>query len=240
MLDLDEGVDFSVYLLGSFEPDAVRCYEKRLKPGDVVLDIGANIGAHTLHFARAVGPAGRVLAFEPTAYAHGKLRANLALNPELEPRVMLRQTLLMDSADAAVPETICSGWPLVQDEGLHPEHLGKPHSTAGARTATLDATFAAAGVDRIDFVKLDVDGHELAVLKGATATLRTLHPPILIELCPHVCEEHGYTFSELVQCLTDLGYRFESFQGRALPDDPAALEALIPAKGGINVLAVPR
>jgi FkbM family methyltransferase len=238
MLDLDEGVDFSIYLLGSFEPDAVRCYEKRLKPGDIVLDIGANIGAHTLQFARLVGPSGRVLAFEPTAYAHGKLRANLALNPDLVPRVTLMQSLLMDRADAPVPEAICSGWPLVHDEGLHPDHLGKPHSTEGARSTTLDAAVTAAGLDRIAFVKLDVDGHELAVLKGATETLRRFRPPILIELCPQVCVEHGYPFSTLVRCLADLGYRFESFQGRALPDDPAALEALIPAKGGINVLAV--
>jgi hypothetical protein len=79
MLDLDEGIDFSIFLLGSFEPDAVRCFEKRIKPGDVVLDIGANIGAHTLRLARLVGSSGRVLAFEPTIYAYAKLRSNLEL-----------------------------------------------------------------------------------------------------------------------------------------------------------------
>jgi len=240
LLDLDEGIDFSIFLLGSFEPDVVRCYEKRVSPGDVVLDIGANIGAHSLHFARLVGPAGRVLAFEPTAYAHAKLRANLALNPELVPRVLLAQTLLADTSEAAVPATICSSWPLGHEEGLHPEHLGKPHTTEGAGSSTLDAAVAAAGVKRIAFVKLDVDGHELSVLRGATGTLRASRPPILIELCPHVCVEHGYPFSELVGCLVGLGYRFESLEGRALPDDTAGLEKLIPAKGGINVLALPR
>ncbi|GDX09532.1 hypothetical protein LBMAG57_13040 [Verrucomicrobiota bacterium] len=240
MLDLNEGIDFSIFLLGSFEPDAVRCYEARLRPGDVAIDIGANIGAHTLHLARVVGPEGKVLAFEPTAYAHAKLRANLALNPELVPRVTLRQLLLMDTPGAAVPETICSGWPLTKEEGLHPEHLGMPHTTAGAGASTLDEAVEAAGVGRIAFVKLDVDGHELSVLRGATKTLRASRPVILIELCPHVCVEHGYPFSDLVQCITGLGYRFETFNGRALPDDPAALEKLIPAKGGINVLALPR
>ena len=89
-------------------------------------------------------------------------------------------------------------------------------------------------------MKLDVDGHELSVLRGATNTLRASRPVILIELCPHVCVEHGYPFSDLVQCITGLGYRFETFNGRALPDDTASLEKLIPAKGGINVLALPR
>ncbi len=240
MLDLNEGIDFSIYLLGSFESDVVRYYEKRIRPGDVVLDIGANIGAHTLHFARSVGAKGRVFAFEPTAYAHAKLRANLALNPELEPQVTLRQTLLMDTPGAAVPETICSSWPLAHEEGLHPEHLGKPHSTEGAGCSTLDEAMAAAGVERVAFVKLDVDGHELSVLHGATKTLRASRPPILIELCPHVCVEHGYPFSKLMGCLLELGYRFESLDGRKLPDDATALEKLIPVKGGINVLALPR
>lgn len=240
MLDLNEGIDFSIFLLGSFEPDAVRCFEKRVKPGDVVLDIGANIGAHTLRLAHLVGPTGRVLAFEPTAYAHAKLRANLALNPDLVPRVTLRQLLLMDSPGAAVPETICSGWPLVHEAGLHPDHLGKPHSTEGAGCSTLDEAVAAAGVATVAFIKLDVDGHELSVLRGGTATLRKSRPVILVELCPHVCSEHGYPFSELVACFAGLGYGFESFDGRALPDDAAALEKFIPERGSINVLAIPR
>lgn len=240
LLDLNEGIDFSIFLLGSFEPDAVRCFEKRVKPGDVVLDIGANIGAHTLRLAHLVGPSGKVLAFEPTAYAYAKLRANLELNPELVPRVSVRQLLLADTPGAAVPETICSGWPLVHEAGLHPDHLGKPHSTQGAGCSTLDEAVAAAGAEKVAFMKLDVDGHELSVLKGATGTLRKSRPVILVELCPHVCVEHGYPFAELVACFTGLGYRFESFDGSALPDDPAALEKFIPARGSINVLALPR
>src|ERR1700730_18469952 len=65
-LDLREGIDFSIYLLGSFAPSTVRTYAGLVESGDVVLDIGANIGAHTLPLARLVGPAGRVVAFDPT------------------------------------------------------------------------------------------------------------------------------------------------------------------------------
>jgi hypothetical protein len=156
------------------------------------------------------------------------------------PRVSARQLFLADTPGAALPEAICSGWPLVHESGLHPDHLGKPHSTEGAGCSTLDEAVAAAGVEKVAFMKLDVDGHELSVLRGATNTLRKSRPAILVELCPHVCLEHGYPFAELVACFTGQDYRFESLEGRALPDDPAALEKLIPERGSINVLALPR
>lgn len=86
-LDLREGIDFAIYLLGRFEASTTRAYEGIVRPGDTVLDIGANIGAHTLPLARLVGPAGRVVAFEPTRYAHDKLLINLSLNAPLQERV---------------------------------------------------------------------------------------------------------------------------------------------------------
>lgn len=236
-LDLNEGIDFSIYLLGAFEPDTVRFYKSLIKPGDVVLDIGANIGAHTLHFARAVGKAGRVFAFEPTNYAFRKLSANLALNPELNAVTAARQILLTDTANPEVPAGIYSSWPLEPEEGLHAEHLGKLQSTQGARSRTLDEVVSELALEKIDFIKLDVDGHELVVLRGGRETLKRFRPPILIELCPCVCAEHHHSFADLIGTLTGLGYRFWSFKGAALPSDADSLEAIIPRNGGINVLA---
>src|SRR5713101_4640646 len=76
-LDLDEAIDFSIFLLGLFERQTVQAYQRLVWPGNIVLDIGANIGAHTFHLARLVGPNGRVFAFEPTAFAFHKLLANI-------------------------------------------------------------------------------------------------------------------------------------------------------------------
>src|SRR6266436_7021968 len=85
-LDLEEGIDFSIYLLGAFERSTVATLRALVKAGDVVLDIGANIGAHTLGLAKNVGAAGKVYAFEPADFAFQKLLRNLALNPALEKR----------------------------------------------------------------------------------------------------------------------------------------------------------
>ena len=64
-LDLNEGIDFSIYLLGSFEPGTQRTLQKLVKPGDVVFDIGANIGAHTLSMAQSVGDSGKSMRSSP-------------------------------------------------------------------------------------------------------------------------------------------------------------------------------
>src|SRR5215469_4528356 len=68
-LDLREGIDFAIWLLGAFESTTIGAYTRLIRPGDVVFDVGANVGAHTLHLARAVGRTGRVHAFEPTEWA---------------------------------------------------------------------------------------------------------------------------------------------------------------------------
>src|SRR5260370_23083912 len=93
-LDLNEGIDFSIYLLGAFERSTVSTLRKLVKPGDTVFDIGANIGAHTLGLARSVGARGHVLAFEPAAFAFPKLKRNLPLIPALPPPT-LPDTILL-------------------------------------------------------------------------------------------------------------------------------------------------
>jgi FkbM family methyltransferase len=233
-LDLNEGIDFAIFLFGLFEQETVRFCQSRLNPGDVVLDIGANIGAYTLPLASAVAPTGRVYAFEPTAYAFRKLVANLALNPHLESVVDARQALLSDDRADVMPEAIYSGWPLEAGVDVHPNHLGELHSTQGAEALTLDSFLAAA--ERVDFIKLDVDGNEIPVLRGGLKVLERFHPPILMELTPHVFTPSG--FAELVYLVTGSGYHFHRLDGTPLPDQPVELTRMIPRLGSINALAV--
>ena len=143
-LDLREGIDLSIYLLGSFEPSVTKSYRRLVAPGDVVLDIGANVGSHTLPLARAVGDTGRVVAFEPTGWAFAKLRANLALNRELSTRVTAEQVMLVSPDESTLPTAIYSSWPLAAGSELHPVHRGRLMSTDEARAVTLDEYLAAA------------------------------------------------------------------------------------------------
>lgn len=239
-LDLSEGIDFSIYLLGGFEPATLKQYESLVRPGDVVLDIGANVGSHTLPLARLVGETGRVIAYEPTAFAFAKLRRNLALNPELSKRVVACQMMLVASATAELPESLYSSWPLEASPDLHGTHQGRLMQTKGAGKTTLDDSLQSNGIKRVDFVKLDVDGHELDVLAGARATLMAHRPPILMEFAPYLYQESGVGFDALLLELKDLGYRIlEAASRRPLPFELPELLEHIPKGGSLNVLLVP-
>ena len=111
-LDLNEGIDLSIYLLRSYEPQMLRAYTALVRPDDTIFDIGANIGAHTLHFARLVGRKGRVHAFEPTDFAFGKLKTNLALNPDYASVVEANQVFLVAERAVALPQSVYSSWPV--------------------------------------------------------------------------------------------------------------------------------
>jgi len=239
-LDLNEGIDFAIFLLGSFEPDLVQSYRRLIQPGATVLDIGANIGAHTLPLARHVGPNGRVIAIEATEYACTKLRKNLSLNPELEPRVTVVHAMLV--ADHTIPaETaIHSSWPLAGTEKTHDILCGALKAVSDAKVVTLDTQIKELALSSIDWIKIDVDGHELSVLRGARECLTKHKPGIFMELAPYCYANEPSGFSELVNLLSNAGYFFFRLPDKSpLPADPATLvQHEIPRNGSINVLAI--
>lgn len=237
-LDLREGIDFSIYLLGAFEPGTSAALRRLIRPGDVVFDIGANIGAHTLGMAASVGPTGTTVAVEPSDEAFAKLTGNVALNADLAPRVRLRQRLLAAREDAVAPATLYSSWPLRPTGPVHPGHGGRLVSTAGASVATLDGLMRAEGLRRLDLIKMDVDGFEARVLEGGAETLRTQRPVLVMELAPYVHAEAGGSFSDLVTLLRDAGYgAVEADSGRAVALDVAGLERRIPTGASLNIIA---
>jgi FkbM family methyltransferase len=236
-LDLNEGIDFSIYLLGSFEPLTQRKFVKFIGGGDVVIDIGANIGAHTLPFAQMVGNGGKVVAVEPTEYAVNKLRKNVALNEGLSNQIEVIQRLLVGGSDEQIPETIYSSWPLVATDDLHKEHLGRLMSTSGAGKSTLDELVAELNLGRVSALKLDVDGNEYSVLKGAEKTLREYHPVIFMELAPYLFQDEA-EFDSLIALLESHNYKLTHISNNnKIPCDPLRIRKIVPKGKSINVIA---
>ena len=238
-LDLREGIDLSIYLLGRFEVGVSRTLDAAVRPGMTVVDIGANVGAHTLPLARSVGADGLVVALEPTAWAYRRLQHNLALNPELEGRVRALQVALGEPG-GSVPETLFSSWNLsATGEAVHATHGGSPKSTDGCTATTLDQVVAEQALSRVDLIKLDVDGFEAKILRGGRDTLTRLRPQILLELCSYTLAEQGDRLDDLLELLWSAGYDLRQPRGDPLPRDRRWIEQALPRGGSINVLAVP-
>ncbi len=140
-----------------------------VEPGDVVLDGGACWGETALLFAHRVGAAGAVHAFELSPKNLAVLRDNLARNPELAARVTVVQRALA----ARSGETL-----RFADQGLAShQHRG---GAIAAETLTVDDHVRAAGLDRVDVLKLDIEGGEAHAIDGAVDTIRRLKPKLMI------------------------------------------------------------
>ena len=237
-LDLREGIDLAIYLVGRFEVGVSRTLAAQVHPGMTVLDLGANVGAHTLPRARAAGPPGRVIAVEPTAWAFSRLQRNLSLNPELSPRVEAIQAALGEPGGEP-PQALYASWELSRRSGSHSVHGGQAKATTGAGFLTLDALVEGRSLDRVDLIKLDVDGHEARILRGGAETLARLRPRILLEVCAYTLAEHGERLTDLLAPLEAAGYVLRNARGEPLSLDAPALERALPTGGSINALAVP-
>ncbi|MBN1816607.1 MAG: FkbM family methyltransferase [Sedimentisphaerales bacterium] len=192
-LDLGEMIDLCLYL-DRYEPDVTRAINRLCKPSRAVLDIGANIGAHTLRMAKLVGPKGHVYAFEPTDYAFEKLRHNVCLNDFHN--VELFKIALSDQNRPARQANFRASW---KTDGTSKD------TACPVDFKRLDDWAEEHNVQCVDLVKLDVDGHEYAVLTGGERIFRRCRPLLIIEIV-------DWHFKQVdqnpLQLLQKWGYRF--------------------------------
>src|SRR5262249_14672098 len=223
-------VGWNVHFFGSYEPEVRDQMRRRLTPGDVAVDVGANVGWHTLLMATLVGPSGRVYAFEPNASTRERLvravEANQLVNVVIDPRAV------SDRPGAAAFEAPPAGhvW-----DGTGRLGNGAAPGTPRVDRVTLDAFVAEAGIGRLSLVKIDVEGWELPVLRGARGVLDALRPAILFEYDPAYIQRSGGAREDLTACLTDARYELFLLRPRRIP---LRVEAL--GDRGGNFLALPR
>jgi FkbM family methyltransferase len=149
----------------AWEPHIVDYISKHVDPGSTVVDVGAHIGSITVPLAHAVGPSGRVYAFEPETKNHKVLCANVALN-ELQNVTVLR-IALGDRGGTVAMETSPRG-----------DGLAKVTPGDEVPLRTLDSF----GLTDVSLIKIDVEGYGAHVLRGAEKTIHTSQPAIIIEI----------------------------------------------------------
>lgn len=219
-LDLEDPEQRKVYFFGHYhERYEAALVARLLDPGEVFWDVGANVGYFSLVAAAAVGPAGEVLAFEPGAASLARLRANAALNPEHPLRIY----------PVAVAETDGEAV-LYRAEGIADSSASLFAAAAGASggetclTVALDGFLKTSGLRSPDFLKLDVEGAELAALRGAAGLLADSRPLLLVEMEEKNLRAAGVSKSAIQTFLKDYGYRAAHLRkGQWLPLDDVNL-----------------
>ena len=182
----------------NYEPELLYL-EKLLSPGSTFVDVGANMGIYTLVASRLVGEAGHVIAFEPSAQSFSLLRRNIALNG-LTNVIALPEALSNETGRTKLfhgPDPVCNS-------------LGRDLSWDGdaeeVATETLDDVLRRTSLRRVNAIKIDVEGAEELVLRGALNTLTCMRPAIVFEINPGACSCLGLSPHGATELLQSLGY----------------------------------
>lgn len=210
---------------GWYERDNIRYLRGLVRAGDTVVDVGANLGAYSICLAAAVGSAGKVLAFEPLSETFEWLKQNTAALPQ----VQCVNTALSDQSAPSLQIQV----PLLF--GCIPEASLAGFDTATAmmqprtvRVERLDDYLAE--LERLSFIKVDVEGHEMAFLEGCRQTLARFPAVVQFE-----CNDIASRFGQLAAFTREVGYSLCTLEpGRGLD----RLETPSTAKGN-NFYLVP-
>ena len=222
----------AIWQSGYYESNSVHLIEKLLTPGMVFLDIGANIGQYSLVASRCVGPNGQVHSFEPDPETFRWLTRNVRLN-QLK-NIPLNQVALFD-------ETGKKDLYLATPQDTGSNSFAMPWTFSGetceVSCMTLDEYLKERRIDRVDVVKIDVEGSELpALMGGAECLFKSKNNPILlVEFEEKRQQAFGKSCAALAEFLTKNGYAL--FRSWTPIPEPYVPGPEYPPS--LNVLAIP-
>jgi FkbM family methyltransferase len=207
-LDRSAYIGSLIYWHGWHHHKELKFLRRWLRPEMVFADVGANQGEFTLFAAKRLR-AGGVLAFEPSPSIFQQLKRNIELNGC--ENVLLHEVALGAAAQtaelfteppyaASIPDHVNEGM-----SSLFPSE-DRPHRVAIVEVKTFDELFKQSGFQRLDAIKIDVEGAEMAALRGASNAIRECRPLIIVEVSEANFAAAGYTSADLLNFLQSLGY----------------------------------
>ena len=209
-------LDFTIIAFGYYDKALHRFIDRNVSAGMTCFDIGGNIGAVSTHLARKVGKTGQVHAFEPVPALRARLQKNLARNG-CETRVTVHPLALSNTtgeAHLAIASVNADNQGLASLVASGNDRLT---STVTVQTATLDDFVAARRINRIDFIKMDIQGAEILLLEGAQQTLSALRPDLILEVSPQDMAGIGKTSRNLLEMIEAVGYRIHELRSDGTP-----------------------
>lgn len=229
-IDLSDHVIGLNILRGGYERDEIEFVRGVLKAGDTAIDVGAHIGFFTMQMAAMVGPTGAVYSFEPFPPNADLLERSLDEN-RLEDRVTFQRAAVGATTGTATltfpVETLNSGGAYLLRAGTAPLTGNQKENVP---VVALDDVKVSG---RVRLIKMDVEGAEPQVIRGAARLLANQHPVILSELHPTQLDRaSGVTPDQFLDQLRACGYRVQTIDGAEMVHAPA--DALV------SIVAVPR
>lgn len=203
-VDTKSFLEWRLFMYGVYEGELQEKMKDCLREGDVAIDCGANVGIHTCVLARGVASNGRVIAVEPMIELADRMKANCDLNG------ITNVTVLRVAVSSEIGKGIlfCPS-PEASNRGQASLYRDALHSSVARRipVTTVDQIVASKGLRAVRLIKIDVEGNELEVLRGAEKTLRTAQPHLFFEYDPENYRAARVNWSELVELIYRLSYR---------------------------------
>ncbi len=240
-VDLTEGIDLSLFIFGNFQKHVTNNKFLDLTADSTIFDVGGNFGIMALQFAKKASN-GHVFSFEPTHYAFNRFARNLELNKGLNKRIELIKTFVSCEETEEANIKAFSSWKVSGEKKTkeqHPIHLGTPKSAEGVGSITLDNFCLTRKITKIDLIKIDTDGHEYNVLKGAKECIHKFRPRVIFEVGQYVMKEKEIDFRHYINYFSSENYLLlDSNSGRIVTSENHL--KIIPLLGTIDIIALPQ
>jgi len=199
----------TLFLTGTFDPNELMWLSQVLTEGMTFVDVGANMGVYSMFASKLVGGSGTVVAVEPSMRDFQRLAFHITLND-----LQNVQPLHVAASDECAQASLQVAWDRNSGHNTFGD-FGYPDVERAraetVQTRPLDAVVAEHELERVDFVKIDVEGHELRVLAGAVETLARFRPKILIEVFDNVLRAQGASATLVLAFLEQQGYTLHEF-----------------------------
>ena len=216
LLDPRGRTESAAFYHGKLDEDDLDFFRQCVTRNSVAMDIGANIGLISIPLGRHLqGLEGRLFSIEPVANNAGRLRANIQLNG-LERIVSVMECALGESEGSMEIGREAGGGSETGNAALRPgaEAIGRELEWTTTRVRRLDDVAEDLVLTGLDFIKIDVEGAELTVLKGGMTTIERFRPIIYGEFSSQGMPKFGGTFADVGTLLSPLGYRVMAFRKR--------------------------
>ena len=211
--DTQSFLEWYIFFYGAFRPEVSKLINRMLRPGQVAIDIGANVGMHSVVMANRVGPTGHVVVFEPDPHPMGRLRRNMALNgidwvttveAAVSARSEVRSFYLHDDSIGNFANA-----------SLVAANVGKETSSVQMQVVSIDEWMRDNPLPRVDLIKLLAQGEEFNALQGMRGLIERDRPKIFFLYEPSYWHRQGLELMDAVKFFADHGYGVQEVEFRS-------------------------